>query len=177
MRYERGTRASHFVCIAFSLLFLPPVPLHSWKRSNAVRRQTLPKLRCRFYQRAKGKFDPRARVWNVVQAAAPFLFSALSLRMKRRRGTKRWSSHCFSDDRAASFSFMFRLRRFISPTYWTIDASRFFPGWEENTFLCLNQSLHTTTIKINQIHMPRTQRHMTYTSKHSGFDGWNFNQV
>lgn len=32
---------------------LPPVPLHSWKGSNAVRRQMLPRLRCRFYQRAK----------------------------------------------------------------------------------------------------------------------------
>lgn len=76
-----------------------------------------------------------------------------------------------------AFPFMFRLRRFISPTYWTTDTSCFSPGWEENTFLCLNQSLHTITIKINQIHMPMTQRHMTYTSKHSGFDGWNFNQV
>lgn len=36
-------------------LLLPPVPLHSWKGSNAVRRQTQPRLSCRFYQRAKMK--------------------------------------------------------------------------------------------------------------------------
>jgi len=71
MRYERGARASHFVCISFSLsvsfFFLSsPVPLHSWKRSNPVRRQTLPRLRCRFFiffiKGQTEKLDPRGQI-------------------------------------------------------------------------------------------------------------------
>lgn len=93
--------------ISFALLSLlpffslPPVPLHSWKRSNAVRRQSPPRLHCRFYQRAEAKFDPRARFWTDkrrhVRAVGPVLLS-ISVRRRRVRckGVKRWSSHCFS---------------------------------------------------------------------------------
>lgn len=71
-----------FAFFAASLFFPLPVPLHSWKRSNAVRRLTPPRLHCRFSQIAKWKCDPRGRscsdeCWHV-RAVGP-VYSARAL--------------------------------------------------------------------------------------------------
>lgn len=160
MRYERDAWASHFVCIAFSLSFfpfLPPVPLHSWKRSNAVRRQTLPRLHCRFCQRAKQKFAPRAQIRT---SARPGCWpSFCSLRQAggdggrvRCSGAKKGEAHTvFRGNHAARFSFHVRLGSSAPRPPW-------FTNWHflrlESAFRCFYSGLN---MKMSHSHHQFTQ--------------------
>lgn len=129
MRYERGAWASHFVCISFSLFFLLLCCILG--RGQVLfggKRCQVSIVICIKEQNENLIHVNRDDCWLItVYLFELFVFAFLDLlastslwlRPVRRRGVKRWTSHCFSGYHAEMFSLSSaREHSFDSVTMW-----------------------------------------------------------